>query len=69
MDTGIKGHINDEVRRRLYRLGQQNPDVDVQSLVDAFDADINVGYLDYGKFLDISVHLRNRSHEEHVDRA
>ncbi|PNX56264.1 calcium-dependent protein kinase 8-like protein, partial [Trifolium pratense] len=35
MDTGIKGRINHEVRRRLYRLGQQNPDVDVQRLVDA----------------------------------
>ncbi|GAU43637.1 hypothetical protein TSUD_24060 [Trifolium subterraneum] len=68
--TGIKGLVvHDEVRRRLHRLGQQNPDVDVQRLVDIFDGDTDGGYLDYGRFLDISVHLRKRSHEEHVDEA
>ncbi|XP_045807294.1 calcium-dependent protein kinase 8-like isoform X2 [Trifolium pratense] len=70
MDTGTKDCVNhDEVRRRLHRLGQQNPDVDVQRLVDDFHGFRDDGYLDYGRFLDISVHLRKRSHEEHVDTA
>ncbi|GAU43633.1 hypothetical protein TSUD_24020 [Trifolium subterraneum] len=46
-DTGIKGQNNhDEVRLRLYRLGQEYPDVDVQRLVDAFDG-AKEGYLNY----------------------
>ncbi|GAU43631.1 hypothetical protein TSUD_24000 [Trifolium subterraneum] len=70
MDPTINGYVNhDEVRRRLYMLGQQNPDVDVQRLVDTFDGDRDGDYLDYGRFLDISVPLRKSSHEEHVDNA
>ncbi|KAK2400588.1 calcium-dependent protein kinase [Trifolium repens] len=69
MDTEHKGKINiDELRVGLHKLGHQIPDGDVQILMEAGDVDKD-GYLDYGEFVAISIHLRKISHDEHLQRA
>ncbi|GAU43644.1 hypothetical protein TSUD_24130 [Trifolium subterraneum] len=69
MDTEKKGKINiDELRVGLHKLGHQIPDGDVQILMEAGDVDKD-GYLDYGEFVAISIHLRKISHDEHLQRA
>ncbi|CAI8584844.1 unnamed protein product [Vicia faba] len=69
MDTENNGKINiDELRVGLIKLGQQIPDADVQILMEAGDLDKD-GYLDYGEFVAISIHLRRISHDEHLHRA
>lgn len=69
MDTERKGKINiDELRVGLHKLGHQIPDGDVQILMEAGDVDKD-GFLDYGEFVAISIHLRKISHDEHLQRA
>ncbi|XP_004513770.1 calcium-dependent protein kinase 8-like [Cicer arietinum] len=69
MDTENKGKIDiDELRVGLHKLGHQIPDGDVQILMEAGDVDKD-GYLDYGEFVAISIHLRKISHDEHLLRA
>ncbi|CAI8602147.1 unnamed protein product [Vicia faba] len=69
MDTENNGKINiDKLRVGLIKLGHQIPDADVQILMEAGDVDKD-GYLDYGEFVAISIHLRRISHDEHLHRA
>ncbi|KAK7267316.1 hypothetical protein RIF29_19985 [Crotalaria pallida] len=69
MDTSNKGKINiDELRVGLRKLGHQISDADVQILMEAGDADRD-GYLDYGEFVAISVHLRKIGNDEHLRKA
>jgi calcium-dependent protein kinase len=69
MDTGNKGKINiDELRVGLHKLGHQVPDSDVQMLMDAGDVDKD-GFLDYGEFVAISVHLRKMGSDDHLRKA
>ncbi|KAI4348703.1 hypothetical protein L6164_009394 [Bauhinia variegata] len=69
MDTGNKGKINiDELRVGLHKLAQQVTDDDLQSLMEAGDVD-NDGYLDYGEFVAISVHLKKIGNDEHLHKA
>ncbi|KAL6138108.1 hypothetical protein ACLB2K_063394 [Fragaria x ananassa] len=70
MDTSNKGKINiDELRVGLHKLGHQIPDADVHILMEAGDVD-NDGYLDYGEFVAISVHLRRMGNDdEHLRKA
>ncbi|CAL0326643.1 unnamed protein product [Lupinus luteus] len=69
MDTGNRGKINmDELRVGLHKLGHQVPDEDIKILMEAGDVD-NDGYLDYGEFVAISVHLRKIGNDEHLHRA
>ncbi|KAG7958689.1 hypothetical protein I3843_10G031100 [Carya illinoinensis] len=70
MDTSNKGKINvDELRVGLHKLGHQIPDTDVQILMEAGDVDKD-GYLDYGEFVAISVHLRKMGNDdEHLHKA
>ncbi|KAH9648227.1 calcium-dependent protein kinase 32 [Citrus sinensis] len=69
MDIGNRGKINiDELRVGLHKLGHQIPDTDVQILMDAGDVDKD-GYLDYGEFVAISVHLRKMGNDEHLHKA
>ena len=69
MDTENNGKINmEELRVGLIKLGHQIPDADVQILMEAGDVDKD-GYLDYGEFVAISIHLRKISHDEHLHRA
>ncbi|GLT37380.1 hypothetical protein SLA2020_116990 [Shorea laevis] len=69
MDTGNKGKINiDELKAGLQKLGHSIPDADIQILMEAGDVDRD-GYLDYGEFAAISVHLRKMGNDEHLKKA
>ncbi|GLT37379.1 hypothetical protein SLA2020_116980 [Shorea laevis] len=69
MDTGNKGKINiDELKAGLQKLGHSIPDADIQILMEAGDVDRD-GYLDYGEFVAISVHLRKMGNDEHLKKA
>ncbi|GKV25738.1 hypothetical protein SLEP1_g35133 [Rubroshorea leprosula] len=69
MDTGNKGKINiDELKVGLQKLGHSIPDADIQILMEAGDVDRD-GYLDYGEFVAISVHLRKMGNDEHLKKA
>ncbi|KAI4381497.1 hypothetical protein MLD38_007564 [Melastoma candidum] len=69
MDISNKGKINiDELRVGLHKIGHQIPDADLQILMEAGDVDGD-GYLDYGEFVAISVHLRKMGNDEHLRKA
>lgn len=69
MDTSNRGKINiDELRVGLRKLGHQVPDSDLEVLMEVGDVDKD-GYLDYGEFVAISVHLRKMGNEEHLLKA
>ncbi|XP_041024831.1 calcium-dependent protein kinase 32-like [Juglans microcarpa x Juglans regia] len=70
LDTGNRGKINiDELRVGLHKLGHQIPDTDLQILMEAGDVDKD-GYLDYGEFVAISVHLRKMGNDDgHLRKA
>ncbi|CAK7342542.1 unnamed protein product [Dovyalis caffra] len=69
MDTGNKGKINiDELRVGLQKLGQQVAESDLQILMEVGDVDRD-GYLDYGEFVAITVHLRKMGNDEHLRKA
>ncbi|KAE9619731.1 putative protein kinase CAMK-CDPK family [Lupinus albus] len=69
MDTSNTGKINvDELRVGLHKLGHHISDSDVQMLMESGDADKD-GYLDYGEFVAISVHLRKIGNDEHLHKA
>ncbi|XP_057438677.1 calcium-dependent protein kinase 32-like [Lotus japonicus] len=69
MDTANRGKINiDELRAGLLKLGHQVPDADLQILMEAGDVDRD-GYLNYGEFVAISVHLRKMGNDEHLIKA
>ncbi|KAK8563368.1 hypothetical protein V6N13_007683 [Hibiscus sabdariffa] len=69
MDTADRGKINiDELRAGLHKLGHTIPDADLQILMEAGDVDKD-GYLDYGEFVAISVHLRKMGNDEHLKKA
>ncbi|XP_047313751.1 calcium-dependent protein kinase 32-like [Impatiens glandulifera] len=69
MDTSGRGKINiDELRIGLQKLGHQMPDSDLQILMEVGDVDKD-GYLDYGEFVAVSVHLRKMGNDEHLRKA
>ncbi|KAI3682382.1 hypothetical protein L1987_82324 [Smallanthus sonchifolius] len=69
MDTNKQGKINIvELKAGLQKLGQQIPDADLQILMDAGDVDKD-GYLNYGEFVAISVHLRKMGNDDHLKGA
>ncbi|XP_049402654.1 calcium-dependent protein kinase 32-like [Solanum stenotomum] len=69
MDIGNRGKIDvNELRVGLQKLGHQIPESDVQILMDVGDVDKD-GFLDYGEFVAISVHLRKMANEEHLKKA
>ncbi|KAE9590733.1 hypothetical protein Lal_00022974 [Lupinus albus] len=69
MDADNRGKINmDELRIGLYKLGHQVHDEDINNIMEAGDVD-NDGYLGYGEFVAISVHLRKMGNEEHLHKA
>ncbi|TYH02585.1 hypothetical protein ES288_A09G152600v1 [Gossypium darwinii] len=69
MDTGNRGKINiDELRDGLHKLGQIISDADLQVLMDAGDVNRD-GYLDYGEFTAISIHLRKMGNDNHLKKA
>lgn len=69
MDTNNKGKINIvELKNGLHKLGHQIPDADLQILMDAGDVDKD-GYLNYGEFVAISVHLKKMGSDDHLREA
>ncbi|KAL3534299.1 hypothetical protein ACH5RR_002760 [Cinchona calisaya] len=70
MDTGNKGKIDiNELRVGLTKLGHQVPEVDLQILMEVGDVDKD-GYLDYGEFVAISVHLKKMGNDDdHLKKA
>ncbi|KAG6512601.1 calcium-dependent protein kinase 20-like [Zingiber officinale] len=69
MDINKKGQINfDELKYGLRKLGHQVADSDVKALLEAADTDGN-GFLDYGEFVAVSIHLRKIGNDEHLQRA
>ncbi|XP_071726691.1 calcium-dependent protein kinase 8-like [Rutidosis leptorrhynchoides] len=69
MDTKKQGKIDIvELKTGLQKLGHQVPDSDLQMLMDAGDVDKD-GYLNYGEFVAISVHLRKMGNDDHLKEA
>uniref|UniRef100_A0A804LSD0 EF-hand domain-containing protein n=1 Tax=Zea mays TaxID=4577 RepID=A0A804LSD0_MAIZE len=58
----------EELKLGLHKFGQQMPDADVQTLMEAADADGN-GSLNYGEFVTLFVHLRKIGNDEHLHKA
>ncbi|KAI3782554.1 hypothetical protein L2E82_12605 [Cichorium intybus] len=69
MDTNNQGKITMvELKAGLQKLGHEMPDTDVQMLMDAGDVDRD-GYLNYGEFVAISVHLKKMGNDDHLKEA
>ncbi|GMI70959.1 calcium-dependent protein kinase 32 [Hibiscus trionum] len=69
MDISNRGKINiDELRVGLHKLGHIISDTDLQILMEAGDVNRD-GYLDYGEFFAISVHLRKMGDDNHLKKA
>ncbi|KAI7740206.1 hypothetical protein M8C21_031120 [Ambrosia artemisiifolia] len=69
MDTNKRGKINiAELKAGLQRLGHQIADADLQILMEAGDVDKD-GFLNYGEFVAISVHLRKMGNDDHLKDA
>ncbi|CAM8890144.1 unnamed protein product [Rhodiola kirilowii] len=69
MDTSNNGKINlQELKIGLINLGHQISDADLQILMEAGDVDGD-GFLDYGEFVAISVHLRKMGNDDHLRKA
>ncbi|KAJ1691914.1 hypothetical protein LUZ63_016069 [Rhynchospora breviuscula] len=69
MDLNNDNKISfDELKLGLHKIGQQLPDSDVRILMDAADTDGN-GFLDYGEFVAVSIHLKKIGNDEHLHRA
>ncbi|KAF5785868.1 putative protein kinase CAMK-CDPK family [Helianthus annuus] len=69
MDTNKQGKINiAELKAGLHKLGHQIADADVQILMEAGDVDKD-GFLNYGEFVAISVHLRKMGNDDHLKDA
>ncbi|ONM58763.1 Calcium-dependent protein kinase 7 [Zea mays] len=58
----------EELKLGLHKFGHQMPDADVQTLMEAADADGN-GSLNYGEFVTLFVHLRKIGNDEHLHKA
>ncbi|KAJ9565392.1 hypothetical protein OSB04_001358 [Centaurea solstitialis] len=69
MDTSKQGKINIvELKAGLQKLGHQIADADLQILMEAGDVDRD-GFLNYGEFVAISVHLRKMGNDDHLKDA
>ncbi|CAH9062801.1 unnamed protein product [Cuscuta europaea] len=69
MDTSNNGKINmNELRVGMQKLGHQITDSELQILMEAGDTDKD-GYLDYGEFVAVSVHIRKLGTEDHLKKA
>ncbi|CAN1348797.1 Calcium-dependent protein kinase 20 [Linum perenne] len=69
MDASNNGKINiDELRIGLEKLGHKLSESDIQILMKAGDVDGD-GYLDYGEFVTMAVHLRKIGNDDHLRKA
>ncbi|KAM7278002.1 hypothetical protein ACFE04_005136 [Oxalis oulophora] len=69
MDTSKRGKINlEELRSGLQKLGQNIPESDLQTLMEAADVDGD-GTLNCAEFVAVSVHLKKLGNDEHLHKA
>ncbi|XP_052187381.1 calcium-dependent protein kinase 7-like isoform X3 [Diospyros lotus] len=69
MDTTKRGKINlEELRMGLQKRGHQIPHSDLQILMEVADVDGD-GWLSYGEFVAMSIHLRKMANDEHLHKA
>ncbi|KAK9684620.1 hypothetical protein RND81_10G221100 [Saponaria officinalis] len=69
MDTDRDGRITyDELRTGLKKVGSQLGDSEIMLLMEVADVDGN-GYLDYGEFVAVTIHLQKMENDEHFHKA
>ncbi|KAL9227392.1 hypothetical protein vseg_003083 [Gypsophila vaccaria] len=69
MDTDRDGRITyDELRTGLKKVGSQLGDSEIMLLMEVADVDGN-GYLDYGEFVAVTIHLQKMENDEHFQKA
>ncbi|OAY66327.1 Calcium-dependent protein kinase 30 [Ananas comosus] len=69
MDTDNNGKVTfEELKSGLQKVGSQLAEPEMKLLMEAADVDGN-GYLDYGEFVAVTIHLQRLSNDEHLRRA
>lgn len=69
MDTDRDGKVTyEELRAGLRKVGSQLGEAEIKLLMEVADADGN-GYLDYGEFVAVTIHLQKMENDEHFHRA
>ncbi|XP_057516661.1 calcium-dependent protein kinase 10-like [Amaranthus tricolor] len=69
MDTDRDGRITfEELRAGLRKVGSQLAEPEIKLLMEVADVDGN-GYLDYGEFVAVTIHLQKMENDEHFHRA
>ncbi|XP_021761687.1 calcium-dependent protein kinase 10-like [Chenopodium quinoa] len=69
MDTDRDGKVTyEELRAGLRKVGSQLGEAEIKLLMEVADADGN-GYLDYGEFVAVTIHLQKMENDEHFQRA
>ncbi|XP_072951996.1 calcium-dependent protein kinase 10 [Typha angustifolia] len=69
MDTDNNGKITfEELKVGLQKVGSQLAEPEMKLLMEAADADGN-GFLDYGEFVAVTIHLQRLSNDEHLHKA
>ncbi|KAL8141957.1 hypothetical protein V2J09_014989 [Rumex salicifolius] len=69
MDTDRDGKVRyEELRTGLRKVGSQLAEPEIKLLMEVADVDGN-GYLDYGEFVAVTIHLQKMENDEHFHRA
>lgn len=69
MDTDHNGRVTlQELKAGLKKVGSKIDEPEMELLMEAADVDGN-GYLDYGEFVAITIHLQRLSNDEHLRTA
>ncbi|GAB4845562.1 Calcium-dependent protein kinase 10 [Ancistrocladus abbreviatus] len=69
MDTDCDGKVAyEELRAGLRKVGSQLAEPEIMLLMEVADVDGN-GYLDYGEFVAVTIHLQKMENDEHFHRA
>ncbi|XP_074316343.1 calcium-dependent protein kinase 10-like [Silene latifolia] len=69
MDVDHDGKITyEELRTGLKKVGSQLGESEIQLLMEVADVDRN-GYLDYGEFVAVTIHLQKMENDEHFQKA
>ncbi|GMH01333.1 hypothetical protein Nepgr_003172 [Nepenthes gracilis] len=69
MDTDHDGKVTyEELKAGLRKVGSQLAEAEIKLLMEVADVDGN-GYLDYGEFVAVTIHLQKMENDEHFHRA
>ncbi|KAJ8423172.1 hypothetical protein Cgig2_020971 [Carnegiea gigantea] len=69
MDTDCDGRVTyEELKAGLKKVGSQLAEPEIKLLMEVADVDGN-GYLDYGEFVAVTIHLQKMENDEHFHRA